>query len=145
MPINEVEVQDYLDSIEEYEGDEEGDKDIQNEIEDLKHEVNELKRQLNCYTTSNDKFIFALHLMHGNKIERDVNLAIEELKLVSDGGNSYASYLLYLHYSDDQSEEIDFIKAKKYFERMSEQCNSAGFNGIGYVHEHGYEVERNYI
>lgn len=72
MPINEVEVQDYLDSIEEYEGEEEGDKDIQNEIEDLKHEINELKRQLNCNTTSNDKFIFALHLMHGNTIELDV-------------------------------------------------------------------------
>lgn len=66
------------------------------------------------------------------------------MNLSSEGGNSYASYLVGLMHENGEGTEQNFNKAVTYYQRSSEQGNSHGMNRIALCYNYGYGVEVNY-
>ena len=138
--VDDCEINEYIDMLNN--GVEEGSKEGGNKDLELIEEVKKLKKKLESYNSSNDDFILALHSLHGHDRELNQHLAVNDLKIASDKGNSYASYILGLLYWNGRSVEQSIDTSIKYFERSTEQGNSSGLNAIGWFYQNGFGIQR---
>lgn len=124
-------------------------KEKEKEEEKLKAEVEKFKIKLSEYQeehdslcSSNEMFHESIYSLLGPKEKR--NKAIKLLKISSEQGNRYASFIIGYLYETGFGVERNISESFKYYNISSKQGNPKGIFRVGRCYDHGIGVKQDF-
>lgn len=115
---------------------------IENELNEVKAKLTEYQNEHDILHNSNNALQNGLISLLNDPKERNNKMAINELKVSSNQGNRYATFILGLLYETGEVVKRSKNKAFKCYEKSAMQGNPSGIYKIGHCYQHNKGVKK---